>query len=238
MKNVPKIVRITKEQSSVFGTFTTRYGTLNLLRAFKARNEGRDMNAKANKNLKSLICAGISILFITASAKATLVNSNSIVQEGIEYCIQTDKAVYDLGESVEMLYRVTNLLDEDVTLGWITADPFDYFDFWIMQDGIQIWEYPYLSVVLGFTIFHLDPYESNELQTVWNMMNDNGTSGLTDDDFQINPGIYDVIGELCLIEGERFPLSVSIQIIPEPSAFVLFGIGLMSLLSYRKRENF
>ena len=67
-------------------------------------------------------------------------------------------------------------------------------------------------------------------------MNDNGT-GLPDDDFLVNPGIYDVIGELDLVSGERVPVSVSIQIIPEPSTLGLLGIGLMAVLSYRKRKK-
>ncbi len=36
------------------------------------------------------------------------VGSNFVVQDGIEYYMQTDKSVYDLGEDVEMSYRVTN----------------------------------------------------------------------------------------------------------------------------------
>jgi hypothetical protein len=51
----------------------------------------------------------VIVLSCAGMAGATLVNSNSIVQDDIEYYIQTNKAVYDLGENVEMLYRVTNL---------------------------------------------------------------------------------------------------------------------------------
>ena len=69
------------------------------------------MNVKAKKSLKKLICAGLSILFITASAKATLVDANA-VKEGIEYYIRIDKDVYDLGEPIEMLHRLTNFRDE------------------------------------------------------------------------------------------------------------------------------
>jgi len=205
------------------------------LMAFNNDKEVKKMSKEAKKSLKKLIYACISILFITATAKATLVNSNSIVQDGIEYYIQTDKSVYDLGESVEMLYRVTNLGDEDVTIGSVVFDQLAYYDFWIMQDGSQIWSYPYLSIVTDVTAFHLGPYESKELQTVWNMINDNGTTWLPNDDFPVNIGIYDVIGELDLIIGERFPLSVPIQIIPEPSTFVLLWVGLMAVLSYKKR---
>ncbi|MBW8039652.1 MAG: PEP-CTERM sorting domain-containing protein [Planctomycetes bacterium] len=198
------------------------------------RNEGSKTNGRIKIILKKLACICISILFMTVSAKATLVDSNSfIVVDNIEYYMQTNKSVYDLGENVEMLYRVTNLGDEDVTLGSVVSDSLAYYEFRIMQDGIQIWSYPYLSVVLGFTAFHLGPYESKEGQTIWNMMNDNGTLP-TDDDFPVNPGIYDVIGELDLISGERVPVSVSIEIIPEPATILLLGLGVLLL----KRRRF
>ena len=163
------------------------------------------------------VVAGMIVVALAGCAKATIVNSNSIVEDNIEYYIQTDKAIYDLGDNVEMLFRVTNLADTDVVLGEVIADPLAYYDFRIMQDGSQIWEYPYMSVVLAFGPFDLGSYESKEFQTVWNMMNDNGTPWLPDDDFPVSAGIYEVVGELDLISGERVPVSVSIEIIPEPS---------------------
>jgi len=73
------------------------------------------MNGEAKKILKKLICAGISILFITASAKATTVDAN-VVEEGLEYYIRIDKSAYDLGETIEMLCRVTNVGDETLNV--------------------------------------------------------------------------------------------------------------------------
>jgi len=46
--------------------------------------------------------------------------------------------------------------------------------------------------------------------------------------------MMDVIGELDLISGERVPVSVPIQIIPEPATFLLLAIG--SLLLTRQRR--
>jgi len=194
------------------------------------------MSGEANKILKSVVCAGIVGFALTACAKANLVNSNSIVQDDIEYYIQTNKSVYDLGEEVGMLYRVTNLGDTDVVLGEVIADPLAYYDFRIMQDGSQIWEYPYMSVVLGFGPFDLGPYESKEFQTVWNMMNDNGTPWLPDDDFPVSPGIYEVVGELDFISGERVPVSVSIEVIPEPASLLLMAIGIVVVRVKHRRS--
>jgi uncharacterized protein YsxB (DUF464 family) len=123
-----------------------------------ARNEGRDMNAKANKSLKKLICAGISILFITASAKANLVNSNAIVVDGIEYYTQTDKAVYDLGENVEILYRVSNLGIEDITFEF-TYQQQCSFEVWDAET--RIWWWPREGSP-GGSFFTLQPVEFKE----------------------------------------------------------------------------
>jgi len=199
------------------------------------------MNAKAKKSLKNLICAGLSILFITASAKATLVNSNSIVQDGIEYYIQTDNAVYDLGENVEILYRVTNLTDNPVSIGEKSLFSPDY-DVIITDDGdTKVWQYvltlPPPPCPPETTMFHLEPYESKEYQTIWGLTNDNGTSERTDD-FHVDPSIYKITGELNLFFWEKIiPVSVSLEIIPEPTTIILLGVGLVGLILNKNGRN-
>lgn len=97
---------------------------------------------------------GILLFFCySAGAEIVPVNSNSKVIDGIEYYVQTDKSVYTLGENVEILFRVSNLGDNSLTLGQVIADPLAYYDFRIKQGDNPIWQYPYLSVVLGFRIF-------------------------------------------------------------------------------------
>jgi len=73
------------------------------------------MSRDANKSPKKLICAGIVALALAGmeEARGSCVDSNSVVQDGIEYYMQTDKSVYSLGENVKMLYRVTNLSDSN-----------------------------------------------------------------------------------------------------------------------------
>jgi hypothetical protein len=63
---------------------------------------------------KGLLKSIFAVLFLLPVCASATVNSNSIIQDDIEYYIQTDKSVYNLGEDVEMLYRVTNLRSEDV----------------------------------------------------------------------------------------------------------------------------
>ena len=185
-----------------------------------------------------MVCAGIAILALAGCAKANLVNSNSIIEDGIEYYIQTDNAVYDLGESVEILYRVTNLTDNPVSIGEKSLFSPDY-DVIITDDGdTKVWQYvltlPPPPCPPETTMFHLEPYESKEYQTIWDLTNDNGTSNRTDD-FPVAPDMYNITGELNLFFWEKIiPVSVSLEIIPEPGMLLLLGFGGLALLRRRR----
>jgi hypothetical protein len=192
------------------------------------------MNGETKKSLKKLICVCISILFMTVSAKATLVDSNSsIIVDNIEYYMQTNKSVYDLGENVEMLYRVTNLGGLDVTFEFTAGPVDDRGDFIVEKDGERIWDNLHRPRARVLTQFILSPLESRDFTHLWDMMDSGGN--------QVTPGIYDVtsaLGDLGLAYAERYvQVSVQIEIIPEPSTFVLLGTGFTSLL-VRKKEHF
>jgi hypothetical protein len=147
-------------------------------------------------------------------------NSNSIVQDGIEYYTQTDKAVYDLGEYVEILHRVTNLRDENVTFEFANIQQCA-FSVW---DGeIRVWGWPkYINPALS--CFTLQPEGFKEYSKEWDMIGDNG--------LLISPGIYDVSGQLMGSSTSGIipeSVSVPIQIIPEPAAFLLLVLGSLFL---------
>jgi hypothetical protein len=118
-----------------------------------------------------------------------VVNSNSKIENGIEYYIQTNKSVYILGENVEMLYRVTNLGDEDVTF-WFPRRP--VWNFWVEKGQENIWRavnaWQYI-----ITEFTLTPGESREFPDIgpsyiWNMRDSENNL--------VNVGKYNVIGGL------------------------------------------
>jgi hypothetical protein len=139
-------------------------------------------------------------------------NPNCIVKEGIEYCMQTDKVTYNLGEDVLMLYRVTNLRDENVA--FVFLDQYQYF-FEVTDNGAVIWFEPKVGEDM-ISYFVLEPNGYKEYAEVWNMMNDNGTYG-TNDDFLVNPGIYVITGSLHPIylglADQYVPVSVQIEIV-------------------------
>ena len=160
-------------------------------------------------------------------ARATLVNPNSIIQDGIEYYFQTDKSVYDLGENVEILYRVTNVTENPIYIGMVLNCEYGWCNFIITDDdNTDIWQHLRVIPPCGFRRFHLPPHGSKEYQRSWDMISDNGTFGDYDDDYPVGPGLYNIMGELRLDGGyERVPVSVSIEIIPEPVTLLLFGLG-------------
>jgi parallel beta-helix repeat protein/predicted outer membrane repeat protein len=136
------------------------------------------------------------------------INSNSKVVDGIEYYIQTDKAVYNLGGNVEMLYRVTNLGDQEVSL-WFPHSP--VYNFWVAKDGQDIWQ-----AVNGWwdviTTLVLAPGESKEFPDyyppqIWDMRDRDGNL--------VGPGKYTVTGGLYAGSGlwDFTRVSVDIRII-------------------------
>ncbi len=179
----------------------------------------------------------MALALLPGRAAATLVNSNSIIKDNVEYCMQTDKYVYNLGETVKMLYSATNLGAETVTIGWVVADPLAHYAFEVRQSHHQIWRYNYLSMVLGFEPFTLAPYQSRSFQTTWNLMHNNGTPWNLDDDFPVSPGTYSAIGELNLVpflKCNRVPVSVCLQVVPEPATILLLAIPTLVLLRTRR----
>jgi len=179
---------------------------------------------------RTIITVAAVVLLVGATegwASLVPVNSNSIVQEDIEYYMQTDKSVYDLGEDVDILYRVSNLTEDDVEFIF-TYGPIDNTCDWMVdKDQLRIWDNLGRPATAVMTSFNVSPSESFEYTHTWNMTYKNG------DD--ILPGSNNVTGVLGYwISHERYvPVSVSIEVIPEPGSFVLLcgGAGLLRVLT-------
>jgi hypothetical protein len=181
------------------------------------------------RTIISTIALAAHLLGIAPISMATL-NSNSIVQYGIEYYVQTDKSTYDLGENVEMLFRVTNLRDANVI---IICSQSPWYNFYVQEDGETIWMkihgfYGYMPPV------HLSIGESVELSHIWDMIDDN--------DNLVAPGIYDVVGVMYngpwnyYNYGEYVPteVAVPITVVPEPGSLALL-LGSLFYLTRKRR---
>jgi len=136
------------------------------------------------------------------------VNCNSIVKDGIEYYMQTNKSVYSLGETVEMLYRVTNLRDHEVTFNF--NDQVQHY-FTVKDNGNLIWDAPKVGPPAG-SAFVLQPNGYKEYSETWDMVDNQG--------ILITPGTYEITGSLHPVllaredKDKYVPVSVSIEIVP------------------------
>lgn len=180
--------------------------------------------------LKNLACAGLIVLALTGGtnkAKAATVNRNSVVQDDIEYYIQTDKAVYNLSENVEVLYRVTNLRDEDVIL---VFGAIEQAHFRFEKDGQIIWQSELdpaaWAVATEINYLPIKPEESVSFNMLWGVVDQYGSP--------VELGNYQVLGGLNLHLISRVSVSAPIQIIPEPSSMLISGLVL--LMVRKKRQ--
>ena len=162
--------------------------------------------------MKKIIVTTAVIVFSMAIIAYAAPDSNSIVKDDIEYYMQTDKHTYHSGENVEMLYRVTNLGNEDVRFDF--SDQVQYYFEVKDNTGEVIWFKPKVGFP-AFSYFVLQPNEYKEYSENWDMLDNQG--------ILIAADIYNVTGSLHPIllsqtdKDKYVPVSVPIEIIPPPA---------------------
>ncbi|UCF42466.1 MAG: hypothetical protein JSV99_07635 [Planctomycetota bacterium] len=157
-----------------------------------------------------LLAGALLFLRIPSQALADSANSNSIVKDDIEYYLQTDKAVYNTGETVQMLYRVTNL-GPDAVVMWFNYGPADdRCDFIVEKDGQSIWNNLSRDAFFWVTFRTLDPSESTSFNISWDMTDLDGNPTAS--------GQYEVTAALSQLDpfyqDKHVPVSVTITITP------------------------
>ncbi len=164
-------------------------------------NVRADINQDRKINILDLILVRNNI------GDACDLNINCEIRDDIEYCMQTDKKVYRLGETVKMRYKATNRRDKDIDFQFV--DQMQY-SFKILNGGTIIWYRPKagLPALSGFV---LGPNSDKEYMLTWNMISDTGVL--------VKTGDYEIIGSLHPMllaygyEDRYVPVSVLIQII-------------------------
>ena len=152
-----------------------------------------------------------------SDAKGDGANSNSVVQDGIEYYTQTDKAGYAVAEQVEMLYRVTNLREETLQIQFCNQEQhaFEVRD----GNGARVWFAPVVSQPAG-SIVNLEPGSHTEYSETWNLTKYLG-SNEPENGTLVLPGTYEITGSLFETCGGSLgeyvvPVSVPIEITSGP----------------------
>jgi hypothetical protein len=192
------------------------------------------MERKMNGRGKAVALQVFFVLAVTCQARATVVNWNSIEVNDVEYYVQTDKAVYDLAENVEIQYRVTNLRDEEWRFSYIppimdiiveAEDGENYNEIWHWS-----WDKTYPA---GPVVFQLGPNESTEISGIWPQIDLNGSVEI-EDHTQVPPGIYRCSG---IFYPTHSRVAVNITVVPEPGSLTLFVAGLYIVHHFNKKRR-
>ncbi len=137
----------------------------------------------------------------------------------LESSVETDKTIYQLGETVFATHTITNPQDYSVNATF-TQSP--GFNLWVMQGDTEIWAaYRAFAQVIWTRTF--EPGEILELNYTWDMTdNENNT---------VSPGEYEIMG---VTYGIGQNVSTNITIVPEPTTIGLLAMGLVAILHKRK----
>jgi len=160
----------------------------------------------------------------TGREYSALGNSNSKVIDEIEYYLELDKSIYEQGENVEMLYRVTNFKDENVTFRFPSTAQWNFL---VDNNENIIWSAAETFTWIS-TEFLLKPGENKTITYTWDMKINQ--SNLLD------VGKYNVVGRLDGDSGfyDFTKLGVEMEVVPEPAS-ILLTIGIGGIVIRRKR---
>jgi hypothetical protein len=193
--------------------------------------------------LKKIAFAGIVGLVLVGCAQATFVDANA-VEDGLEYYIRIDKGVYDLGEPIEMLSRLTNVGDEIFNVAEFGIYSIS-FELTRPQGDTLFATYfgpPFLPMPPGLPdIISLNPGEY--IETLWPITSDRwGTDGEWVEEPFSTVGQYSISSKyltFILIGGPSSLVSgpLDFELIPEPSTIFLLGLGSAFLYYFVRKEK-
>ncbi len=123
-------------------------------------------------------------------------NSKTVIEDGIEYYVKTDKSVYELGEHTAILYRIANLTDEE---WWVSGMGYVWDILVEVKEGESfkaVWTFGSENPPLpGPGGLRLQPGETWELRVPWTQFGMTRT-GDPWDYTQAQPGTYRITGVL------------------------------------------
>lgn len=162
------------------------------------------------------------VLTLAVSIVNAGIVSNSVIVDDVEYYIQANDLVYDLGEDVEILFRVTNLGSETLSFG--TSYPI--IDIIVSEKNDEtyngIWNWSWDGFFhTGPVVFNLEPDAPVELNGTWSQIDLNNSLSVIDHT-QVPGGIYGVSG---YFKPTDTSVAMDITILPEPCSILLLSLG-------------
>jgi hypothetical protein len=144
--------------------------------------------------------------------QADKLNRATLEEGGVAYSLETDRSAYILGETVRIVYRITNKTAGVLDLGTVPDCAYCTHQLSITRNSEDIWQNCRVIPPCGFREFRLDPNASWEYSVDWNMVNDRQTLE-PEDDVLVDPGVYHLSGELnSFSDQKRIPVSVTVKI--------------------------
>ncbi len=140
----------------------------------------------------------------------------------LEVAIETDKTIYQLGETVHVIHTIINPFDVPINNVEFTQEP--GFSLLVMLEGIRIWSSNNIALTVIWTRT-FEPGEILKLNYAWDMTDYYGNAVL--------PGEYELIGA---IHGEGRNVSTNITIVPEPASLSLLVLGGLGFLRSKRRK--
>ena len=176
----------------------------------------------------SLIATALVAILPCASARADLLTRDHGIDGPIpsapielEFLIQTDKGIYEVGERVHITYRIANPHDVRIIHETNAGPPFSVA---AAREGETVW-WSSAGFWLAFERVTFDPGRVIETEYWWEMVDMAGN--------RLPPGPYDVVG----LSGMSPEVRTSITIVPEPGTLFLLGSGLAAALGLRRGKS-
>lgn len=179
------------------------------------------------KRIDMLVSRRVSILLLLVTVLLCGLLTSNLGAEitplpnnmGLEYSLETDKTIYQLGETVYAIHTITNPHDFPVDVEFRQAPG---FDLWVMQGDSTIWAREAFAAVIWTRTFA--PGEVFECEYTWDMTDFDGNVVL--------PGEYELFGAYaCGYD------STCIIIVPEPATVTLMGMAGMYLALFQNRRR-
>jgi len=178
------------------------------------------MKTRLHFVLDVFITAGLLFALTSCLVKKNSPNRSSVINDGIEYTLETDHGSYALGEEINFIYRVTNQTGEEKEFADVPNCTYCMAQFYITKGSEDIWRSCRVMPPCGWKKIILKAGETQEFTVPWKMENDRGTFETADDE-PVQPGRYQIFGELQLSENrEGTSLSIPIEILKSRPGFV------------------